>query len=97
MVKINYAELRFEHIVVFTREDTIFVCGRQTDTDRMRLFLVFGYGEGTVYTRNGRADSWEILEDYEAEIVRQRIRESKTSSTIPIYYLNCTHKAVIAG
>ena len=90
MVKLNYAELKFDHLVVFERDNTVFVCARQTDNNHARLFLVFDSGNGRVYTRNGRADSWEQLLDGDAEIIRGRICEERHNS-IPVYKINGTH------
>ena len=96
MVKTNYSDLRFDHIVDFTQEQTIFICCRENTSGKTRLFLAFGNGEGRVYTRNGRADSWEILDDYEAELIRQQIRDA-VEAGIAVYKLNGTHHSIIAG
>ena len=87
MVKINYAELKFDHLVIFEHDNTIFVCARQNGSGsaNTRLFLIFDRGEGHVYTRNGRADSWEQLFDSEADNIRDRI---KNNSDAPIYRVN---------
>ena len=90
MVKLNYAELKFDHLVVFERDNTIFVCARQKDNNHTRLFLVFDSGHGRVYTRNGRADSWEQLIDSDADHIRARVSEERHNS-IPVYKVNGTH------
>jgi hypothetical protein len=89
MVKINYKELKFDHIVVFNQEDTIFACGRQNANGRIRLFLVFGNGNGRVYTRNGLAESWEVLEGQGAKTIRQQIKQA-TKEGIAVYQFNGT-------
>ena len=91
MVKINYAELRFDHIVEFTQEQTIFVCCKENGCGRTRLFLIFEDGNGSVYTRNGRADSWEVLTGEDAETIRQQIRQA---NGIPTYQLNGSSRAI---
>ena len=87
MVKINYAELRFDHVVVFKQDDTIFACSRENGKGKLRIFLAFGNGKGRVYTRNGQTESWEILESPDAETVRQQIRQA-TNEGIATYRLN---------
>ena len=89
MVKINFKELRFDHIVVFNQEQTVFACSRENGNGKLRLFLAFGNGNGRVYTRNGRAESWEILEGQDAETIRQRISQA-TDDGIAVYQFNGT-------
>ena len=96
MVKINYKELKFEHIVVFNQEDAIFACARENGNGKVRLFLIFGNGAGRVYTRNGRAESWEVLEGQEAENIRQQISNA-TNNGIAIYQFNGTSQTMLNG
>ncbi len=91
MVKLNYSQLKFDHLVIFEQDHTIFLCARQADNNHTRLFLVFDSGNGHVYTRNGSADSWEQLIDGDAEIVRSRI--SRERLEIPVYKINGTHNS----
>jgi hypothetical protein len=73
MVKLNYAELTFDHLVVFEHDNTIFAAAKDSG-DHTRLFLLFDRGNGRVYTRNGKANSWEILCDGEAATIRERVK-----------------------
>ena len=91
MCKINYAELKFDHIVVFKHEDSIFATARENGNGKTRLFLIFGHGK--VYTRNGLVQSWEILPDIEAMGVREKI-QSATGDGIAIYQINGTSQSV---
>jgi len=60
MCPIKLEELKIEHIVDFAKENTSFVAARENSNNHLRIFLIH-YDTGTVYTRNGRADSWEEL------------------------------------
>ena len=90
MVKINYQELTLDHIVEFSADRTIFACARINGNGHLRLFLIFDAGLGRVYTRNGRIDSWEHLDEAEAEIIRQRVRLAYWNQ-IPVYKINGCH------
>ena len=87
MCNIKYEVLAFDHIVEFVKDSTVFAAARENA--RLRLFLI--YEEmGHVYTRNGRADSWEELLGKDAEIVRNRIQVARTNN-IPVYKINGSH------
>jgi len=88
MVKLNYQELSFEHLVVFEKDNTIFAAARHNG-DKLRIFLIYER-TGNVYTRNGRADSWEELAEYDANAIRNRVAEAR-SGNIPIYRINGSH------
>jgi hypothetical protein len=95
MFKIDFKTLCLDHIVIFKHEDTVFACGRENSNGRTRLFLVFGNGEGKVYSRNGRTESWEILQQPEAKQVR-RLLEVARSDGIPTYLLNGSCREITA-
>ena len=96
MGNINYKELKIEHIVVFNQEQTIFACTRENGSGRMRIFLAFANGEGTIYTRNGRAESWTRLNESDAGTVREYIRQA-TEYGVAVYQLNgSSHTEVTA-
>jgi hypothetical protein len=90
MVKINYSDLKFDHVVEFSADDTIFACARVNGNGHVRLFLIFDKGNGRIYTRNGCADSWELLQECDAEIIRQRVKEA-LNNYIPVYKINGSH------
>ena len=90
MVKINYQMLEFDHIVEFTRDTTIFAAARENGNGHLRIFLI-NESTGNVYTRNGRADSWEQLYGYEAETIVSRIIASR--GNVPVYRINGSHAA----
>ena len=60
MCPIKFEELKLDHIVDFSKDSTTFAAGRENGNNHLRIFLV-NEVTGTVYTRNGRADSWEEL------------------------------------
>ena len=92
MCKINFDDLKFDHIVEFNQEQTVFACSRENGSGKLRLFLAFGNGNGRVYTRNGRAESWEVLKDEQAELIRKQIKQA-THEGIAVYQFNgaCPH------
>ena len=87
MVKFNYSELSFEHLVIFESDSSIFAAARTSD-NRSRIFLIYEQ-TGNAYTRNGRADSWEALSGYDAELIRSRVAEVRNN--IPVYKLTGSH------
>ena len=93
MCRITYSELAFDHIVVFSQEDAAFACCRENGSGRTRLFLAFGTEQGRVYTRNGVADSWEQIPDYDADAVRNLIRRAIRGG-ITVYTFNGNSQAV---
>ena len=90
MVKINYADtgLTFDHLVDFAQDKTTFAAARYSDTS-LRIFLVYNETRN-VYSRNGRADSWEQLSESEAEIISRRISEARENK-IPVYKVTGSH------
>ena len=86
MVKINYAdpELRFDHLVIFEQDNTIFAAARY-NRNRMRIFLIHE-DTGNVYTRNGTVESWEQLFEGEADTIRNRVKDIR--GAIPTYKIN---------
>jgi hypothetical protein len=85
MVKLNFDTLEFDHLVEFTKDRTLFAAARENAyAHHLRIFLIT---EHSVYTRNGRADSWEELKGNEKNriiaklcAVRQRIPLYKVHS-----------------
>lgn len=80
MYKPNYSDIAFDHAVEFPEDDIIFGAGREQSSGRSRLFLIFNH-TGRIYSRNGRADSWEVLGEEDARSVRQTLARSN----IPYY------------
>ena len=87
MCPINVNEIRIDHIVDFAKDCTTFAAARQID-GRLRIFLINDL-TGTVYTRNGRADSWEEVIGSNYEHIRRIISEARGS--VPTYKINGTH------
>jgi hypothetical protein len=83
MVRLNYSELVFDHLVIFEKDKTVFAVAKYNGDTRLRIFLVYEE-TGNAYTRNGRADSWEVLVGSDAETVRNKIRDARNNH-IPVY------------
>ena len=86
MVKINYEVLEMDHIVEFIHDNTVFAAARENGNGHMRLFLI-NNTTGNVYTRNGRADSWERLFGSDRESILARIIAARNKN-IPTYRIN---------
>ena len=86
MVKINYDLLEFDHVVEFIHDHTLFAAARDNGNGHSRLFLI-NEDSGRVYTRNGRADSWEQLFDSDREYILVRV-EAARHNHIPVYGVN---------
>ncbi len=88
MVKINYAVLEFDHIVEFTKDNTVFAAARENGSGHIRLFLLTN--TGNVYTRNGRVDSWEELFGTDRQNILNRLIAARNNH-IPTYRINGSH------
>ena len=86
MVKINYALLEIDHIVEFIQDSTVFAAARENGSGRTRLFLV-NEATGNVYTRNGRADSWEQLYGSDRDTILACLTAARNNH-IPVYKIN---------
>jgi len=84
--RIDYANLEIDHIVEFTSDNTIFAAARENGSGRTRLFLV-NEATGNVYTRNGRADSWEQLYGSERDTILACLTAARNNHT-PVYKIN---------
>jgi len=91
MVKINYDFLEIDHIVEFRKDSTVFAAARENGCGHLRIFLIHT-STGNVYTRNGRAESWEELLGTDKSSVIARITSARAS--VPVYRVNgSTHLA----
>ena len=88
MCPIKLDQISIDHIVDFTKDNTTFAAARELDTNHLRIFLVYE-GSGNVYTRNGRADSWEELVGGQRDAILARIIAARNQ--VPIYRINGTH------
>ncbi|TAM34386.1 hypothetical protein EPN54_06510 [bacterium] len=88
MAPIKFNELLFDHIVEFTKDHTIFAAAKNGD-GHLRLFLINEIS-GHVYTRNGRADSWEELFGTDISTVIGCIAAARNRH-IPVYRINGTN------
>ena len=90
MCALQVHELDFEHLVIFEKDDTMFAAARQSGHRHLRIFLVYNT-TGNVYTRNGRADSWEELFGSKRDAVVSRIIAARNYERIPVYHINDRH------
>ncbi|MFA5725805.1 MAG: hypothetical protein WC937_06080 [Candidatus Omnitrophota bacterium] len=88
MCPINVETIRIDHIVDFAKDRTTFAAARDSSNGHLRIFLINDV-TGTVYTRNGRADSWEELLGVKCELIRFKISEAR--GCVPIYKVNGAH------
>lgn len=86
MVKINFNTIEFDHLVEFSKDHTVFAAARDNGNGHLRIFLVYN-DTGSVYTRNGRADSWEELVGQDADTIRAKVKVS-INNHIPVYRIN---------
>jgi hypothetical protein len=89
MCPIKIDEIRIDHIVDFSKDHTTFAAARENSSGHLRIFLVNDV-TGTVYARNGRADSWEELIGVKCELVRIKITEARGFG-VPVYRINAEH------
>ncbi len=75
--------MEFHHLVDFPKDNTVFGTARENGSGKLRIFIVFDRGEGNVYSRNCREDSWEEVKGEDAILIRARIRYCR--NFIPIY------------
>ena len=90
MCPINVDVIRIDHIVDFSKDHTTFAAARETGTEHIRIFLINDV-TGTIYTRNGRADSWEQLVGANYEDIRIKIADARVCGCVPIYKINGSH------
>ena len=87
--RIDYANLAIDHIVEFTTDNTIFAAARENGSGHMRIFLI-NEATGHVYTRNGRADSWEQVYGGDRDTILDRLSEARQNHTL-VYRINGTN------
>jgi len=91
MCPIKFNELSFDHIVEFSKDKTTFAAARENGNGHLRLLLITE--QGNVYTRNGRADSWEEITGGARGNVLAKITEAR-SNHIPVYRINGTNGSI---
>jgi hypothetical protein len=81
----NYSEVQLSHIVIFDRDSMVYAAGRENN--HVRIFLVNEH-TGNVYSRNGRADSWEEIWGSDRASVVARVIAARNHRNIPVYRIN---------
>jgi hypothetical protein len=94
MCRINYAQLSFDHVVVFSREDTLFATARENGSGKLRIFLIFSNGTDRAYTRNGAISTWERLTEDDTRTVIGCIQMA-VANGIMVYKINGSSQAVV--
>jgi hypothetical protein len=89
MCPINLDTIKIDHIVDFAKDRTTFVAVRENGNNHLRIFLVY-QDSGNVYTRNGRAETWEELFGRQRETILNRILEARQNG-VSVYRLNGSH------
>jgi hypothetical protein len=89
MCPINVNEIKIDHIVDFTKDRTTFAAARQPDLNHLRIFLIY-QETGNVYTRNGRADSWEELFGSLRDVILNMVQDARKCG-VAVYRLNGSH------
>jgi hypothetical protein len=83
----DYTEIELNHIVLFERDNTVFAAGREKASNHIRIFLI-NERTGNVYSRNGRADSWEEVYGENRATLINSIYSAKNALQIPVYKLS---------
>ena len=91
MSPVRFEELYFDHIVEFTKDSTIFIAARENGNTYLRIFLIH-QDTGNVYTRNGRAESWEELYGSNRDSIIARLFAARKD--VPVYRINSTHTGI---
>ena len=75
-----------KHLVVFDNESRIFAAGRESMGNKhiLRLYLINTH-TGDVYTRNGRAASWESVAEAERQSISDTVYHAYQGRRIPVY------------
>lgn len=89
MVKFNYSDIEFDHLVEFSKDRTVFAAARENGSGHILIFLI-NEATGNVYSRNGRADSWEELVGSDRDSIIARVIAARNNH-IPIYRINGSH------
>ncbi len=91
MVKVNGNWIELKHLVVFDNGSKIFAAGRECSSNsrkQLRLFLINEH-TGEIFSRNGRAESWELVSD---SAIRDNISGTVYSAyqtrNIPVYRIH---------
>ena len=89
MCIIKFKELEVDHIVEFSKDSTVFAAARENGNGHLRIFLIYE-NTGNVYTRNGRAESWEEISGGDKESVVTLVRTAR-NNRVTVYKINGSH------
>ena len=78
-------QIRFTHFVDVPSSQCLIATGRDTQTNRANVFLLF-YNDGNrVYRRNGLCGTWDELDSENRQIIRKRLEDAIKYDGIPRY------------
>jgi len=80
-------KITLNHIVLFEKDGIIYAAGREKDNNRIKIFLI-KENEGTVYSRNGRKESWEEIFGRARGDVIGQIVAARNTRRVPVYKIN---------
>jgi hypothetical protein len=86
MCPIRFEEITIDHLLVFEKDNATFAAARDNGHNHLRIFLAY-HATGNVYTRNGRADSWEELTGESRSRVLDIISAARDNHA-PVYRIN---------
>ena len=89
MCNIKFSALEVDHIVEFSKDSTVIAAARENGNGHLRIFLIYE-NTGNVYTRNGRAESWEEISGGDKESVVTLVRTAR-NNRVTVYKINGSH------
>ena len=87
MAPIKVEDITIHHIIDSTKDYSTFAAGRESGSNKIRIFLV--KGSGSVYARNGQADAWKELFGSLADNIRSCISQAR--GYVPVYKVNAAY------
>lgn len=85
-------KITLNHIVLFEKDGYIYAAGRERDNNHIKLFLIKEQ-DGTVFSRNGRKESWEEIFGSDRGDVIGQIISARNTRRIPVYKINSSFNA----
>ena len=87
MAPIKLEEIRIHHIIDSTKDYSTFAAAREHGSNKIRIFLV--KDSGSVYARNGQAETWKELVGTLADRIKYCINQAR--DYVPVYKVNIAY------